>query len=114
MNAIRAENAKRIAQEEEQRRKKAEEEALQKAGNAEETLRLETMKNAEKMKKHREEDAAAQNVPANTNEALSMPAPAAASAGVGAEQGDDNATLESLQSELSDLMNMMKKRTGGQ
>lgn len=113
MNKIREENAKRIAQEEEQRRKKAEEEALQKAGNAEEALRLETMKNAEKMKKQRE-DAAAQNVPANANEALSMPVPAAASAGVGAEQGDDNATLESLQSELNDLMNMMKERTGGQ
>ena len=46
------------------------------------------MKNPEKMKKQREVDAAAQNVPANANEALSMPVPAAASAGVGAEQGD--------------------------
>ena len=113
MNSIREENAKGIAQEEEQRRKKAEEEALQKAENNEETLRLKTMKNAEKMKRQREEDAA-QNVPANANEALSMPVPAATSAGVGAEQGYDNAKLESLQSELNDLINMMKEWTGGQ
>ena len=122
INAAREENAKRIAREEEMRRKQAEEEALRMAGNAE-----------EKMKQQRDdsEAAAAQNGEANKmNEASTnavdqvnsgaengapLPEPVvAAAAEVGgqnnAEDENANATLESLQSELSELMDMVKQR----
>jgi len=121
--AAREENAKRIAQEEEERQKQAEDEALRKAGNAEEQLRLETIRNVEKIK----QAAAFQNGggnkanEVNTNamdqgkngaeKGVPLPVESAAPGGESGEESD-NATLESLQSELSELMEMVKQRAG--
>jgi len=118
---IDAAHEEKMEREEEERRKQAEEEALRKTGIAEEGAQQENMSEGA-IEQQRDESEAATNEGNALDEVNSeaesvVPAPEPA-VGVGAgeggqieAEGDNNATLESLQSELSELMDMVKQRT---